>query len=61
MTGFQAEENLTGRAPKKCAKNSGRYHEIPKSGIFICKTPLLDIFRGKNFRIWLAFSAESGL
>ena len=25
MTGFQAEENLTGRAPKKCAKNSGRY------------------------------------
>ena len=25
MTGFQAEENLTGRAQKKCAKNSGRY------------------------------------
>ena len=25
MAGFQAEENLTGRAPKKCAKNSGRY------------------------------------
>ena len=25
MTGFQAEENLTGRAPKKWAKNSGRY------------------------------------
>ena len=25
MTGFQAEENLTGRPPKKCAKNSGRY------------------------------------
>ena len=27
MAGFQAEENLTGRAPKKCAKNSGRYQE----------------------------------
>ena len=25
MAEFQAEENLTGRAPKKCAKNSGRY------------------------------------
>ena len=25
MTGFQAEENLTERAPKKCTKNSGRY------------------------------------
>ena len=25
MIGFQAEENLTGRAPKKCAKKSGRY------------------------------------
>ena len=25
MAGFQAEENLTGRASKKCAKNSGRY------------------------------------
>ena len=30
MTGFQAEENLTGRAPKKCAKNSGRY--LPRKG-----------------------------
>ena len=28
MTGFQAEENLTGRAPKKCAKNSGRYPAV---------------------------------
>ena len=28
MAGFQAEENLTGRAPKKCAKNSGRYLQI---------------------------------
>ena len=27
MAGFQAEENLTGRASKKCAKNSGRYPE----------------------------------
>ena len=30
MTGFQAEENLTGRAPKKCAKNSGRYREVKR-------------------------------
>ena len=29
MAGFQAEENLTGRAPKKCAKNSGRYPRKP--------------------------------
>ena len=28
MAGFQAEETLTGRAPKKCAKKSGRYPEL---------------------------------
>ena len=47
MAGFQAEENLTGRAPKKCAKNSGRY-QVNIRTVGARKPPMMARFQAEE-------------
>ena len=47
MAGFQAEENLIGRAPKKCAKNSGRY-QVNIRTVGARKPPMMARFQAEE-------------